>query len=66
MLGGDVLRCIEGDVTTLDRDEDAVGEQTVVVACGGALLGIGVAQQRTIARVDQQHLARSETPAFDD
>ncbi len=53
-------------MVALDRDEDAVGQQAVVVACGGPFFGLVVAQHRAVARVDQQHLPRAQPAALDD
>ena len=61
LLRRDVLWRIDVDVVTLDRDQHAVGEESVVMPRRGALLGVAVAQDRPIACVDEEHLPRSQS-----
>jgi len=66
VLRRDVVGGLDVDVMPFDRDENAVGEKAVIVPARGALLGICVAQERAVTRVDQQHLAGAEPPSLDD
>ncbi len=65
VLAGGVLEGLEVDVMSLDGDEHAVREQGVVVSRCRALLGVFVAEHRSVAGVDEQHLAGAEAPALD-
>ena len=65
VVGGEILERLEVDVVPFHGDEHAVGEECVIVPTGGPLFGVRVAQQRPVARVDEQHLTRAQPSALD-
>ena len=65
-MPGKVIERLEVDVVPLEGDEHSVGQHPVVMPCTVARSESAATKQRTVPRVDQQHLTRPEPPALDD
>ena len=66
VLRREIVQRLEVDVMPLDGYQHPVSQERVVVACRGTFLGVRVAEQRSIAGVDEQHLTWTEPAPLDD